>query len=88
MNTFPMPRFRWVGTPLGTTTDASGHYFLKNLPEGELTVEVRALGYATRQAAVTLTRGATLELNFEVEPERHLDGRGGGLGEPFGHAAA
>ena len=56
-----------VGTPLGTTTDASGHYFLKNLPEGELTVEVRALGYAAQQTTVTLTRGATLELNFEVE---------------------
>ena len=23
-----------VGTAVGTTTDASGHYFLKNLPEG------------------------------------------------------
>ena len=31
-----------VGTAFGTTTDASGHYFLKNLPEGELTLEVRA----------------------------------------------
>ena len=56
-----------VGTPLGTTTDASGHYYLKNLPEGTLTVEVRALGYAVQQASVTLTRGATRELNFEVE---------------------
>lgn len=55
-----------VGTPLGTTTDASGHYFLKNLPEGELTVEVRALGYAAQQATVRLERGATRELNFEV----------------------
>ena len=27
-----------VGTAFGTTTDASGHYFLKNLPEGELTL--------------------------------------------------
>lgn len=35
-----------VGTAFGTTTDASGHYFLKNLPVGELTLEVRALGYA------------------------------------------
>ena len=35
-----------TGTAFGTTTDASGHYFLKNLPEGELTLEVRALGYA------------------------------------------
>ncbi len=55
-----------VGTAFGTTTDASGHYFLKNLPEGELTLEVRALGYAPKRASVALKRGETLELNFEV----------------------
>ena len=55
-----------VGTAFGTTTDASGHYFLKNLPEGELTLEVRALGYASKRMPVTLKRGETLELNFEV----------------------
>ena len=57
-----------VGTTFGTTTDASGHYFLKNLPEGRLLIEVRALGYALRRDSVQLTRGTTLELNFEVEP--------------------
>lgn len=56
-----------VGTTFGTTTDATGHYFLKNLPEGALTIEVRALGYAAARAEVTARRGATLELNFEVE---------------------
>ncbi len=55
-----------VGTAFGTTTDASGHYFLKNLPEGVLTLEVRALGYASKRMSVTLRRGETLELNFEV----------------------
>lgn len=55
-----------VGTAFGTTTDASGHYFLKNLPEGELTLEVRALGYAPKRTSVALKRGETLELNFEV----------------------
>ncbi|WP_462353422.1 TonB-dependent receptor [Alistipes timonensis] len=55
-----------VGTAFGTTTDASGHYFLKNLPEGELTLEVRALGYAAKRTSVALKRGETLELNFEV----------------------
>ena len=55
-----------VGTAFGTTTDASGHYFLKNLPVGELTLEVRALGYAVLEKKVTLERGQTLELNFEV----------------------
>ncbi|WP_295935660.1 TonB-dependent receptor [uncultured Alistipes sp.] len=56
-----------VGTTFGTTTDASGHYFLKNLPEGELMLEARALGYAVQQKTITLRRGETLELNFEVE---------------------
>ncbi|WP_295961321.1 TonB-dependent receptor [uncultured Alistipes sp.] len=55
-----------AGTAFGTTTDASGHYFLKNMPEGELTIEVRALGYAPLQEKVTLKRGQTVELNFEV----------------------
>ncbi|MDE6045745.1 MAG: TonB-dependent receptor [Alistipes sp.] len=56
------------GTAYGTTTDASGHYFLKNLPEGECTVEVRALGYATLRKRVVLLCGETTELNFEVAP--------------------
>lgn len=56
-----------AGTVYGTTTDASGHYFLKNLPEGEHTVEVRALGYATQQKQVVLRARETSELNFEVE---------------------
>ena len=47
-----------VGTAFGTTTDASGHYFLKNLPVGELTLEVRALGYASGRMTVALERGA------------------------------
>lgn len=55
-----------VGTTLGTTSDASGHYYLKNLPEGELTLEVRALGYAAARATAAVRRGTTLELNFEV----------------------
>lgn len=55
-----------VGTTFGTTTDASGHYFLKNLPEGELTLEVRALGYAAKGQTVVLRKGETTELNFEV----------------------
>ena len=55
-----------VGTAFGTTTDASGHYFLKNLPVGELTLEVRALGYASGRMTVALERGETRELNFAV----------------------
>ncbi|MDE7123732.1 MAG: TonB-dependent receptor, partial [Alistipes sp.] len=59
-----------VGTTYGATTDASGHYFLKNLPEGDLVLEVRALGYATQRRSVRLAARQSLEVNFEVEEER------------------
>ena len=45
------------GTTIGTMTDASGHYFLKNLPEGEFTMEVSAVGYKTVSRKVTLRKG-------------------------------
>ena len=32
------------GTTIGTTTDATGHYYLKNLPEGEITVVAESVG--------------------------------------------
>lgn len=57
------------GTMLGTVTDVTGHFFLKNLPEGRFTVEVSSIGYRTVQREVTLTKGITLELNFEMEEE-------------------
>lgn len=59
-----------VGTTYGATTDASGHYFLKNLPVGDLVLEVRALGYATQRRQVRLAAGQSLEQNFEVDEER------------------
>lgn len=55
------------GTTYGTTTDASGHYYLKNLPEGPCTLEVRELGYAPLQKQVVLRSGETLEVNFDIE---------------------
>ena len=45
------------GTTIGTTTDNSGHYFLKNLPEGKFTLEYKALGYKTISKEVTLKKG-------------------------------
>ena len=35
------------GTTIGTVTDATGHYILKNLPEGNLMMEVSSVGYKT-----------------------------------------
>lgn len=57
------------GTTIGTTTDVSGHYFLKNLPVGTLTLEIKSMGYRTIQKNVTVKAGASIELNFELDPD-------------------
>ena len=63
------------GTTIGTTTDESGHYFLKNLPEGTFTMEVATLGYKTETREVVTKKGKTLEENFTIEEDMiALDG--------------
>ena len=63
------------GTTIGTTTDNSGHYFLKNLPEGKFTLEFKYLGYKTVVREVKLEKGKTQEVNVEMEEDRiALDG--------------
>lgn len=57
------------GTTIGTTTDASGHYFLKNLPVGTLSVEVKSIGYRTVQKEINVEANSTHELNFEIEQD-------------------
>lgn len=57
------------GTTIGTTTDVSGHYFLKNLPVGTLTLEIKSMGYRTIQKNVTVKAGTAIELNFELDPD-------------------
>jgi len=53
-------------TVIGTTTDRSGHYFLKNLPLGRHIVRVSGLGYITEEQEVELVANRTIELNFVV----------------------
>lgn len=57
------------GTTIGTATDNSGHYFLKNLPEGKFTMEFKSLGYKTVTREITLKKGKTLEVNVELEED-------------------
>ncbi len=51
-------------TVIGTTTDATGHYFLKNLPTGAFTLRVSGVGYKTVEKEVVLESGKTIEVNF------------------------
>ncbi|MDH8701132.1 outer membrane receptor for ferrienterochelin and colicins [Dysgonomonadaceae bacterium PH5-43] len=55
------------GTNIGTTTDATGHYFLKHIPEGKITVIASFLGYKTIEKEITVKAGSTIELNFDLE---------------------
>ena len=57
------------GTTIGTTTDETGHYFLKNLPEGTFTVEVSSVGYKTVRKEINFKKGKTIEMNFEIEED-------------------
>lgn len=57
------------GTTIGTTTDASGHYFLKNLPEGDFILEAKFIGYKTEQQQVSIVKGKTIEVNFDLEED-------------------
>ena len=55
------------GTTIGTMTDGTGHYFLKNLPEGEFILSVSAVAYKPQERKVTLKRGKTLEENYQLQ---------------------
>lgn len=57
------------GTTIGTTTDATGHYFLKNLPVGTLTIEVKYIGYRMTQKEIMVQKNSTQEVNFELEQD-------------------
>ncbi len=54
-------------TVIGTTTDNTGHYYLKNLPVGTYTIRVSGLGYKQIEKQVILELGKTIEINFLAE---------------------
>ncbi|MDR2953601.1 MAG: TonB-dependent receptor [Prevotella sp.] len=56
-------------TTIGTSTDASGHYMLSNLPEGKFTILVQGVGYKPVEKEVIIKKGTSTELNFEVEED-------------------
>ncbi len=55
------------GTPVGTTTDATGHFLLRNLRAGTYVVVVEAVGYKSTSQEVTIRKGETIELDFAIE---------------------
>lgn len=56
-------------TNLGTACDGSGHYMLVNLPDGDYVLKASALGYKSQRKSVSVVRGVSSELNFELSPD-------------------
>ena len=56
-------------TMIATATDATGHYFLKNLPVGKITLSVSGMGYQTVEKEVEIKMGETLEVNIITQEE-------------------
>ena len=63
------------GTTIGVTTESTGHYMIKNVPEGEFTLEVSAIGYKTLTRDVKVRKGHSYEINFVLEEDHvQIDG--------------
>ena len=60
------------GTTIGCAADATGHYNLNNLPVGEHTIVVSAIGYQTIEQPYTAERRRSNELNFRLEEQALL----------------
>lgn len=58
-----------VGLNLGVLTNVDGRYLLRSVPVGEQTIRVTQLGYGTVEETVTVTEGATAQLNVQLETQ-------------------
>lgn len=52
---------------VGTATDASGFFQLKNIPQGKYTIEVSSLGFVKQEKDINIIAGENLELKIELE---------------------
>ncbi len=57
------------GTTIGVTTENTGHYIMRNIPEGSFVVEVSAIGYKTQTREINVRRGRSYEVNFTLEED-------------------
>ncbi len=65
----PYVTIQLKGTTIGTTTDISGHYFLKNMPVGKFVLEVKMIGYKTISREVETKAQTSQEIDFELQEE-------------------
>lgn len=68
----PYINIQLKGTTIGTATDATGHFYLKNLPKGEFSIVASGLGYKNSEQTVKLELGKSIEINFVIEEDKVL----------------
>ena len=68
----PFVTIQLANTSIGAVSDASGHFFLTNLPTGETTFIFSMVGYQTIEASMLLQPGKTCEINIAMEEESLL----------------
>lgn len=57
------------GTTMGASTNQLGHYKLSNIPFGKYRVFVSVVGYKTKELVVVLSKGESVEVNFDIEKD-------------------
>lgn len=58
------------GTTFGTATDNTGHFALRHLKPGKLTLVMRGLGYISQEREVNIEANKTREVNFEAQEDQ------------------
>lgn len=57
------------GTRFGTSTDASGHFKLANLPLGKQVIVIQGIGYKQAEREVFMEAGKSVQLFVDLEPD-------------------
>ena len=71
----PFVNIQVKGTNIGTVTDESGHYLLKDLPIGRQTIVFSYVGYETLELPVNMVEDKTIELKAVIhEAAQQLNG--------------
>lgn len=55
------------GTTIGSTTDETGHYFLKNVPTGEQTMIFSMVGYETKEITIHIQADSTYVCDVSLD---------------------
>lgn len=57
------------GTTIGTVADGSGHFTMRNLPDGEFTLVAEYLGYKTTEVTIPSEHKSQLEISITLDEQ-------------------